>query len=352
MESIAEQVLFVDDEVNILRTLQRLFLDEDYEMFTAESGQEALLMIDEGLAPQVIVSDQRMPGMDGSEFLSKVREKLPDSVRIILTGYADITAAVDAINLGEVFRYILKPWEDEELKRTIRDGFEHYWLRHQNKALMEELRRVNKEINELNITLEKKVDERTRDLKKSYDANLVLTAELRHKVKELEGWDRMQNLLLIIHPLDEVLKVFCDVVCSVTPNDGVRIYLYDDQTLGIAHSCQIDQSLAGIDTLYPAIDVQGIVEQREGRWFSGDALPEQCRDSMKSIALIPLCRKESVVGMLEVFRAQGSFDENNMKTLFNFGAQAARAISEANVDTVLPELESSIDSILQEFKQE
>ena len=112
-------ILFVDDEQNILKSLQRLFITEDYDVNLANSGQEALDMIDDGLNPTVIVSDQRMPEMGGAEFLAKAKEKVPDSIRMVLTGYADITAAMDAINLGGIYRYLVKPWNDDDLKLSV-----------------------------------------------------------------------------------------------------------------------------------------------------------------------------------------------------------------------------------------
>ncbi|MCK5404869.1 MAG: response regulator, partial [Desulfobulbaceae bacterium] len=105
-------VLFVDDEKNILKALQRLFLDEEYAILTAESGKEALSLLDSGETPTVIVSDQRMPEMDGAEFLALAKERQPESIRMVLTGYADINAAVDAVNRGGIYRYIMKPWND------------------------------------------------------------------------------------------------------------------------------------------------------------------------------------------------------------------------------------------------
>jgi len=93
-------ILFVDDEQNILRAITRLFLDEPYELLTAPSGVEGLALLRERPDIGVIVSDQRMPGMSGAEFLEQSRTLVPDAVRIVLTGYADVTAAMDAINKG------------------------------------------------------------------------------------------------------------------------------------------------------------------------------------------------------------------------------------------------------------
>ena len=177
-------IMFVDDEVNILKTLQRLFLDEDYKVVTAQSGQEALALIDKGCRPAVVVSDQKMPGMAGVLFLQEVKRRLPESIRIILTGYADISAAVDAINLGGIFRYILKPWEDEDLKLSIRDAVSRFQLVVENSRLTEGLRQANLQLEELNANLEQRVQERTQELQKTYEENLQLTAELQTRIRE------------------------------------------------------------------------------------------------------------------------------------------------------------------------
>ena len=95
--NIPKRILFVDDEENVLRSLKRLFVSEDYEVFTAASGSDGLAVLKDIEVP-VIVSDQRMPVMTGDEFLEKSRPLSPDAVRIILTGYADVEAAIGAIN--------------------------------------------------------------------------------------------------------------------------------------------------------------------------------------------------------------------------------------------------------------
>lgn len=113
------RVLFVDDEENILKSLGRLFMDEDFEVITAPSAGEGLRILMETRNVGVVVSDQRMPGITGVQFLEQVRGMVPEALRIMLTGYADLAATVDAINRGGAGRYITKPWNDEELAAEI-----------------------------------------------------------------------------------------------------------------------------------------------------------------------------------------------------------------------------------------
>ncbi len=157
-------ILFVDDEENILKALKRLFLAEDYEVLTANSGKEALELIAGGAQPEVIISDQRMPQMSGVEFLAQAREKLPDSIRIILTGYADINAAMGSINEGGVYRYIVKPWDDEDLKFTVQEAFERGELKRQNQELLALTKSQNKKLFEYSKKLKHKVEEQTREI--------------------------------------------------------------------------------------------------------------------------------------------------------------------------------------------
>ena len=108
-------ILFVDDESNILSSLKRLFKPLGYEIYTASGGAEGLDVLSRH-AIDVVVSDMRMPEMDGAKFLSQARENWPDTVRILLTGYADINATISAVNKGNIYRYISKPWEDNDPK--------------------------------------------------------------------------------------------------------------------------------------------------------------------------------------------------------------------------------------------
>ena len=110
----AATVLFVDDEIGVLRAVKRLFRKSDVTLLTAGGGEEALALLDEQDV-QAVFSDQRMPGMRGTDLLKEVRKRSPDTVRCILSGYAEMESVIAAINDGNVYRFIAKPWDDEEL---------------------------------------------------------------------------------------------------------------------------------------------------------------------------------------------------------------------------------------------
>ena len=156
-------VLCVDDEKNILSALKRLLRKEDYEFLTASSGDEALQLMDAHTV-HLVMSDQRMPGMSGTELFEKVKEKHPDVIRIILTGYTEIDAITGAINKGNIYKFFLKPWNDETLKLEIQKALDQYDLIQLNRELVEKIAHQNEELLRVNDLLEQKVEERTREL--------------------------------------------------------------------------------------------------------------------------------------------------------------------------------------------
>ncbi len=169
-------VLLVDDEENILKSIQRLLMDEeDIEITTATSGEEGLKLLPGLTNLGLIVSDQRMPGMGGAQFLEKARDIKPDASRIILTGYADVTAAVDAINKGGAWRYLAKPWNDEELVRVFREGLERFRFTIENRRLNALVLKQNLELEEWNSNLKGRVLEQTTAIRtKNEELHLLL----------------------------------------------------------------------------------------------------------------------------------------------------------------------------------
>ena len=133
-------VLFVDDEVNILRTLCRIFADENYELLTAENAMEATKILEQKVV-DLIISDQRMPGMSGLDFFEKTLPEYPNIIRIILTGQADLEMAIEAINKGCVYKFILKPWNNHDLLFTVKRALEQYDLIQENNSLTNELKK-------------------------------------------------------------------------------------------------------------------------------------------------------------------------------------------------------------------
>lgn len=120
--SSAETLLLLDDEENVLRALVRLLRRDGYHIETATTARQAFEIL-AAQPVQVIISDQRMPELSGTDFLSRVKDMYPDTVRLILSGYSDFASLTEAINRGAVYRYVAKPWDDEELRRMVREAF-------------------------------------------------------------------------------------------------------------------------------------------------------------------------------------------------------------------------------------
>ncbi len=159
-------LLFVDDEANVLSSLKRLFRPFGYRIFTAEGGAQALeIMAHETI--DLVISDMRMPEMNGAEFLQKVNEQWPETVRILLTGHSEIGATIDAINKGHIYRYIAKPWEDNDIVLAIKQALRQKQLEKANQGLEELTRRQNEELKDLNANLEEKVKARTEEVRQT-----------------------------------------------------------------------------------------------------------------------------------------------------------------------------------------
>ena len=129
------KILFVDDEKGILQSLSHLLRHEDFEVLTAASGEEGLEIIRNNEGIGVVISDQIMPGMNGVEFLGKAWDLAPDSLRIMLTGHGDLAVEHEALYKAGVFRYIAKPWKNDELVQTLRDAVTIYTLIQENRRL-------------------------------------------------------------------------------------------------------------------------------------------------------------------------------------------------------------------------
>lgn len=179
----SQTVLFIDDEANILRALERLLRHESIRVVTATSAVEALELLDRSEI-QLVVSDQRMPEMNGVDLLARVRERHPEIIRMMLTGFTEMNVAVEAINRGEIFRLITKPWNDDELKATLRQAFDHFDMKAEIKRLNHVTREQNFKLQDMNKNLEAKVRERTKqlgqknlDLRKGYIQTIRALAE-------------------------------------------------------------------------------------------------------------------------------------------------------------------------------
>lgn len=139
------KIIYVDDEENNLFSFKATFR-MNYQVFTAISGSQAVQILEEHPDIAVIITDQRMPGMTGVEFLESILDRHPYPMRVLLTGYADINAVVDAVNKGKIFHYLSKPWNEEELDMTIQRAYEIYKHQLEDKEFNKKLTRSNEQL--------------------------------------------------------------------------------------------------------------------------------------------------------------------------------------------------------------
>lgn len=235
MESIDNHdfnILYVDDEENNLTSF-RAALRRYYNVFTAQNGADGMEIFNQHDI-HVIVTDQRMPGMTGVQFLQHLPDE-PDNIRMILTGFSDVEAIIEAINTGQVYRYITKPWDKDELKITIDNALEAVRLRRDNKHLIYELQHNNEH-------LEEKVRERTLEIEKK---SLQLEAEKK----------RSDKLLLNILPeeIAEELKRFGKSFAR--KHDQVTVIFADIKGFtGIAEILLPDELVAQLDDAFCGFD--------------------------------------------------------------------------------------------------
>lgn len=159
------RILCVDDEPHVLKSLQRVFLDEPVAVLTAGGADEGLRLLEEEPSVRVVLSDYRMPGRDGVDFLREVCRRWPDKVRMVLSGYADAPTIIAAINEGKIYKFIAKPWDDDELRQAIGKALEFYELQEENRLLAEKLRNSNRKLQKLNRRLAELLQARNETLR-------------------------------------------------------------------------------------------------------------------------------------------------------------------------------------------
>ena len=167
------KILLIDDEECILNSLYRC-LRKDYNVVMAESGEKALEIIQENMDIALILSDVKMPGMDGITFLAKAHEITPMSVKMVLSGYAELDLVMDAINGGHVWRYMTKPWSQDDLLLAINNALEYFEIKQEKQLLVLELEQKNRQLEQWNSMLEKKVDAHVRMKEKKIDLLMLL----------------------------------------------------------------------------------------------------------------------------------------------------------------------------------
>lgn len=175
-------LLLVDDEDGVVASLKRLFRRDGYRILTARGGEDGLALL-ESHDVDVIISDQRMPGMTGTEFLRRARRLRPHSVRIVLSGYTELQSITDAINEGAIFRFLAKPWDDEQLRGHIAEAFRGKALADENRRLTQRLQVANRELARANEQLGQLLAERQARIARNEQLSEVL-----HELLDVIPW--------------------------------------------------------------------------------------------------------------------------------------------------------------------
>lgn len=297
-------VLCVDDEANILSALKRMLRAAGYCVVTAGDGAQALLRLAE-MPIDIVISDMRMPGMDGAALLEQVQQRWPGVARLLLTGHADMGATVAAINRGRILRYLHKPWDEHELLGALTEATERIALERE-KARLEALTRTqNEQLRTLNHDLERRVEARTAELKVANDKvqrNYLKSIKVFSNLLELRGGQTAGHCRRVAEmardiarkmglPEEQVLQIFVagllhDVGLIGLPDRLVARPVQrldaDDLALYRAHPLQAEQSLMALDDMQPLLPmIRAHHERHDGLGYpdklAGAAIPPGAR---------------------------------------------------------------------------
>lgn len=292
-------LLFIDDDPSILSSLRRLFRRQGYRILTGEGGASGLDILRRERV-DLVISDMRMPEMDGVEFLERVRVGYPNVIRLLLTGYADIGSTIAAINRGEIYRYITKPWDDNDIVLIVRDALERRRLEGENARLLELTRLQNEELKTLNSGLESRVRERTAELEQANRClnlaneqlrrNFLITIKIFSSLMELRGGSVGGHARRVAE-LARKLAIHMALDAGAQQDVFIAALLHDIGKIGFSDAllarpvtrmttdelgCYRKHSLDGARALMPLVElheVAGIIRSHHER-FDGRGFPD------------------------------------------------------------------------------
>ncbi|MCG8473388.1 MAG: response regulator [Desulfobacterales bacterium] len=232
-------LLLVEDEVRVLNALRRTLRPLGHEVVTALSGQEGLdLLKNLDPAPALIISDLRMPGMNGTEFLEQAKELAPETIRYMLSGYADMDAVIDSINRGEVQRFLTKPWEEKNLLFEVTEGLKQYELTQKNHRLMAHIRRQNQRLYQFGQEMDNLVKERTRKLE-GYLVQTLRSLATLADMGEAQMKGHGQRVGSLARDIASALELSDETIVQVE----VAGLLHDIGKIGIPHHLRQEEDL-------------------------------------------------------------------------------------------------------------
>jgi response regulator RpfG family c-di-GMP phosphodiesterase len=288
-------IMVVDDEVSITKSLNRLLRKEGFNVIEANSGADALEILSKLEKPvSGIISDQRMPNMPGAQLMQEVKKIVPDAFRILLTGYADISAIIEALNMGEIHKYITKPWNDAELIVQVRETLHQFELKLENKRLNNLVKKQNLELKEVNKSLEQKVEERTKEIQLKneeleqgmYNTVRAFASIVDNSSPAMEGHGR--RVSLISKQLAQALKLseieIMNVEIAALLHDlgkiGIpdKLFLLDSQKMNDQEKTlyyRHPEEGQGIVRFINKLDHVGLIIRSHHERFDGRGFPDQ-----------------------------------------------------------------------------
>ncbi len=276
------KVLFVDDELNTLAAFKRLFFNnDDVDIFTASSGAEGLKVL--GLNNiDLVISDMRMPQLSGTDFLKYVKNKYPNVLRVMLTGYADMPSTLEAINSGEVYRFLTKPWNDDDLKVTITKALEYADLKKRNEEMSKIIWKKNRELTVFNESLEQKVEQRTSQLgqviTKLKQVNSVLKQNFDESINLLTGIISLFHKDLASH--SKRVAGFAEALCN-------ELVIEKDEKEAIIHAAFLhDIGMVGATEDIFMLDFDQLDEKSKNFFLYHPVIGEKIIGAVKSLRKI------------------------------------------------------------------
>ena len=326
-------VLFVDDDKAIVQQFADLLHGEEFDVATA-SGADAgfSLLRDRSIALAIV--DESMPEILGADFLEKAATISPDTIRILLTGSTDDEEAIAALGAGKINRYLSKPWDDQQLKMTIREALTRFDLEERNRQLTTELQQKN-------LELEAMIAERT--------------SELQERLKELEARDRIAQHVLTIHTLSETLDVLLDIMIEVMRFDRVLIFLLENGAMRPAAAIGVTSPRSRVSAgEVGKLRFSGALKKAIGRVPKSKA--QVRRDDEEEgfqFGMVPMQRGGELIGAIEFdnHRTGGAISDDELQTMSRLALPAAVAIHDALIHQDVDDWKGHLDKVFQEMSE-
>jgi len=310
MEKQDYKLLIIDDEIEITKSIARQFRRK-YQVFSATSASEGMEIMEKEHV-QVILSDQRMPDMTGVDFFSVIKDKYPDALKLLITGYSDIEAVIGAINEGQVFRYVTKPWNPNELESIVKEAFEKYELITNNRRLMLSLQ-------DSNIRLEEKVKIRTSELE-------TLNSRLSDLNKEKNSYIGMvahdlRNPIGIAEAFSDLLLEEFDTLTKDSQLEYIGL---------INQSCSFS-----LDLIHSFLDISKIEAGIFDLNLSLQDYISFLTDNVKRNAMLARNKSQSIVIETSLSEINFCFDKNKIEQVLNNLLGNAMKYSAANTQITI-----------------